>query len=650
MNPIPWLSTDGSGFLPLVFAASFLFVSLALGRRILKLSGAVSEGTDAERGVIAACLGAGALQLVPFALGIVGLFTVTALRVAGLAVCLLLIPDLRAVVMRTLRMVHTWRRSDNWVIAWVVALSPALLMATLVALTPSLDPDGLAYHLTVPKRWLDSGHLDYLPTYPVAVAPMGLELLFAWAMVFAGDSAAKCVHLVLGLLAVAAIYLAGKRLRGHMTGAVAATLFLVGPAGAAVNLGCAYLEGGAALATAGAALAWLIWFQTDSRGFLRVAALLAGIAVSFKINAALFPVALGALCLLTLYERRREANLPQPFMGAIYSLIPLVPFVAVPVIPWFTRAFILTGNPFYPVLASRIPSRDISPELATQIDSFNRYMNWGQSIGQGWSLEQRTQILLCVGLVVLLVGLFACFKLRTRMARGTAVIITITALAQLSQAGLYLRYSLPLAAALLLPLAALFTGWFARRPVMLAWVAITLVFSLTQARRIYIDDGANISGLVATAVGIQSRTTFLEQRLPLYPLYERINRDLPANAGIMLSGYCGGFHINRATFCAEMVQDSLRFTTWEEFTTDLRRLGITHLVAPSALATGGPNPHMGGASPSVITRARQYQLVRQLLTQHARTLQTASDQGLYEIDPAWLAQRDTTERQEAPRG
>jgi hypothetical protein len=86
-----------------------------------------------------------------------------------------------------------------------------------------------------------------------------------------------------------------------------------------------------------------------------------------------------------------------------------------------------------------------------------------------------------------------------------------------------------------------------------------------------------------------------------------------------------------------MVQDSLRFTSWDEFTMDLRRLGITHLIAPSALATGGPTPDLGGSSVSVITRAAQFQLVRQLLTKHARTLQTASDLGLYEIDPVWLA-------------
>lgn len=110
----------------------------------------------------------------------------------------------------------------------------------------------------------------------------------------------------------------------------------------------------------------------------------------------------------------------------------------------------------------------------------------------------------------------------------------------------------------------------------------------------------------------------------------------------MLSFYCAGFYMDRTTFCAEMVQDSLRFTTAQEFTADLRRLGITHLVAPSALATNGPTPYLGGSSVSVLTREQQFALVRQLLTKHARTVQTASDFGLYEIDRIWLENSEAT--------
>jgi hypothetical protein len=631
------LTTEGSALLPLAFIAAYFVLSVALGRRVSRLCGAAQIGTRLERAVIYAALGAGGLQFVPFALGAAGQLNVIALRVAAFVVGVLLLPDLRMVAKSAVA--SSWRWPDRWLLSWAVALSPAVLMAACIALAPSLDPDGLAYHLTVPKRWIHAGHLEYLPTYPYSNAPMGMEMLFAWALALAGDSAAKCIHLLLGCLAVAAIYLAGKRLRGPMAGAVPATIFLVGPAGAVAVLGFSYVEGGAALATAGAALAWLIWFQTQQRGYLRVAALLAGTAVTFKISAALFPIALGALSFLAMYEQLRGQGIRRPFMAAATAMASLIPFVAAPAIPWFTRAFLVTGNPFFPVLANRIPSRDLSADLASKVDNYNRFLTWGNALGREWSLEQRTHLLMAIGVVLLLIGVFAFFKLRTRLARGTAVIVTITAIAQLSAAGLYFRYSLPLAAALMLPVVLPFERWLARRPVMLSWIAITLALSLLQARHSYLEEGGNISGMLRSLAGPEQRTKFLQERLPPYALYERVNAELPANAGIMLSSYCGGFYMDRATFCAEMVQDSLRFTGWEDFSADLRRLGITHLIAPSALATGGPTPYLGGSSVSVITRADQFRLVRQLLTQHARMLQTASDLGLYEIDPAWLADR-----------
>ena len=86
-----------------------------------------------------------------------------------------------------------------------------------------------------------------------------------------------------------------------------------------------------------------------------------------------------------------------------------------------------------------------------------------------------------------------------------------------------------------------------------------------------------------------------------------------------------------------MVQNSLRYTSWGEFAEDLRRLHVTHVIAPSVLATGGPTPDLGGSSVGSVTRAGQYRMVRELLTQHARVLTTAADQGLYEIvTPALL--------------
>jgi hypothetical protein len=634
---MPWLTTEGSPLLPVLFAVSFLWLSLAVGRRLLIVLKVSQQGSRAERGIIATALGAGVLQYLAFGLGAVGALRVGSLRVAVGVVAVLIARDAWAVALAVSRWFRQRSKPKPWLIAWAAALLPVLVIAGLLALVPTIDPDGLSYHLTVPKRWLQSGSLEYLPTYPYSNAPMGVEMLYTLALAFAGDAAAKCLHFMFGTLGAIGLYLAGKRLKGPITGAVAATLFLVGPVGVSSVLGCAYVEGAAAFAMIASVLAWLLWFQSRDLAYLRSAALLAGVAVTFKITAALLPIALLALTWIAAVDHGRRAGDRDGLerSAAAFSAR-LLPFMLGPIVPWMARSAIVTGNPLFPLFARWIPSRDFSPDLSGKFDRFNRLMTWGNVIGRDWSIQQRTWVLAGACVVVALLGSVIVFRSRSWMARGTAAVVILVSLAQLSAAGLYLRYSIPLAAVVGLAIAATLDAVLSRRPAPAILLAVTMIGSLAQARRCLLLADSDARGLVKTALGLEGRRAFMLDHLALYPLYEQVNRDLPANAKVMLSCYCGGFYIDRTTFCADMVQDSLRFTSWEDFTSDLRRLGITHVIAPSALATGGPSPAFDRSSTSSITRESEYRFVRPLLTEHGRTRGTASDQGLYELDPALL--------------
>jgi hypothetical protein len=229
------------------------------------------------------------------------------------------------------------------------------------------------------------------------------------------------------------------------------------------------------------------------------------------------------------------------------------------------------------------------------------------------------------------------------MARRVAVVVGLTGLAQLSAAGLYMRYSVPIAAALLVPIVAFFAPILTRRAVTVGWLGVTLVLAASHARRLFPSETSLFTETARTIAGLEDRVDFLRHQLPLFRLYERVNRDSPANAKIMLSGYCGSFYIDRDTYCGEMVQSALRFSSWEDFTSDLRRLGITHVIAPSVLATDEPTPFPPISSVSAITRKEQYRMVRKLLGAYARPLETASDQGLYEISPSLLERKALTQ-------
>lgn len=632
---MPWLVTSGPAFLYAgAFGLGFVLLSLALGRRLCLWLEAWAGATLLERGTLAAALGAGALQVIPFALGVAGVLSTSNVRIACGIVALLALPDMLAVLRRAQHCLKNIERPPSWLLLWAAAALPGLLFALLSALTPTIDPDGLGYHLTVPKRWLAMGSIGYLPTYPYSNTPMGVEMLFTLGMAFAGDAAAKLIHFALGIVAACALYAAALRLAGQVLAALAVSLLLFGPFGVGSLMGWAYVEAATAAALIGSALSWLLWYRQRELGWLRLAGLLAGVGVSFKMTAGLFPVALGALTIALLWREHRAQNRP---IGGLWSLLlALLPFVVLPVLPWLVRSALVTGNPFFPMFAKLIPSRDFTGQQSADFDQYNRYMVWGVGAGQSWSLGLRKAMLAGVAAVLALAGAIVVRRQRSYPARATAVVVLMTVLIQLGAAGLYKRYWIPALAVLQLPMLLLLVPWLSAAWVRAAVIGLTALTSLFCAKQVYSSVGGDVSGLVKTSLGLESQEAFLRRQLPLLPLYELVNRQSPPDSGVMLGGYCGGFHIDRATFCADIVQSAVRVSSWQEFKADVLKHGVTHVIAPRDWAIPLPNPEQAPplqvGNTSYLIRHQEHVMLGRLMREHSRLLLPASDQGLYAID------------------
>ncbi len=631
---MPWLVTTGPALLYAgAFGIGFILVSLGVGRRALIWLG-VGEGVSAfERGALALALGAGLLQVVCLALGVFGALSVTNVRLVSAVVAAAAAFDAWAVIRRARKV---WDSSGNpaWLGAWLVALLPGLVLALLSALTPTVDPDGMGYHLTVPKRWLTAGSIGYLPTYPYSNTPMGVEMLFTLGLSWGGDAAAKLIHFLMGLGAALALYAAAKRVAPGVLPGLAVTLLLFGPFGVASLMGWAYVEAATACVLVAAGLAWLIWYQSRATALLKLAGLLAGIGVSFKMTAALLPVALFVLTLLLLLREAREQG--KPAASTAKLLLPMVLCVALPVLPWFVRSALVTGNPFFPMFAQLIPSRDFTALQSQQFDQYNRYMVWGVGAGASWGLGLRKAILACALAGLAVPGILIAWRQRTYVARCVVVVVLVTLLVQLAAAGLYKRYWIPLLAIAELPMLLLLGRWLRAAWAGKALVVLTALLSLVATKQILNSVNGDVAGLLKTPLGLQPQSAFLQHQLPLLPLYEAVNRDAPPNAGVMLAAYCSGFYIDRATFCADIVQSSLRYSSWEEFTSDVVRLGITHVIAPRSWETPVPEsstpPPIQVGNTSYLIRDQEHVMVGRAMREHGRLLLPAADQGLYVLD------------------
>jgi carbamate kinase len=88
--------------------------------------------------------------------------------------------------------------------------------------------------------------------------------------------------------------------------------------------------------------------------------------------------------------------------------------------------------------------------------------------------------------------------------------------------------------------------------------------------------------------------------------------------------------LDRTTFCADIVQGSLRLTNFSEFSADLQRLGITHVMAPRAMAEGTMPPDEA-AGVGFMIHEKECELIGKLLREGATLRGSAGDQGLYEL-------------------
>src|SRR5579872_5137500 len=144
----------------LPFVAALLFLAAAMGYRILRLLRApLGETTPLERGVLCAALGLGALQYLPYLLGMAGRLSPRTIAGGLVFLALAFSPDMLHVARSIWGRVRsgTGALPPLWIRAGIAMLCVILLVALFQTLCPPTEVDTLTYHFTAPKRWLQSG-------------------------------------------------------------------------------------------------------------------------------------------------------------------------------------------------------------------------------------------------------------------------------------------------------------------------------------------------------------------------------------------------------------------------------------------------------------------------------------------------------------
>ncbi len=407
----------GQSLLNLLVAGWLMLVGLGLGSLLLQHFLPLDLSL-AERFVFGTGLGLGAMGLLILGLGLIGLFQPLVAYGITVALSIIVVPQLRAFF----RQLFRWRPVNLPNRLTTLYLLLIGLFALLLALLPPTDWDGLFYHLTGPKLYLQAGRITGGFDVPHFNFPSLMEMLFAWAMLLRGDIAAKLLHTGFGLLLVGLVYLTTRRFLGQKA-AWPAVVILAGmpmlgtlAAWAYNDLALAFYQLAAIYAiinyqlaisneqlamnkspisnpstTLRTSLQSLIEnpkpvlslaevSKIQNRRWLILGGLFAGLAMGLKYTSFVTPLVISGLILWRTcwVSRITPSNRWWPasrFAGisnlAIFSLVALL--IA---LPWYVKNWVFTGNPVYPFLSDLLGGQ--------YWDSFRAEWYASAGTGIGW--------------------------------------------------------------------------------------------------------------------------------------------------------------------------------------------------------------------------------------------------------------------------
>jgi len=241
----------------------------------------------------------------------------------------------------------------GWRLGILAVLVLALLFAWIGAVGPSdaNDWDSLAYHLAVPKIWLEAGQIVEIPFIHHSNFPFAIDNLFVWGLKWGGPAGAKTFSVLIFGLGMLTLFGLGRRLYGEKAGWWAALAFAAIPC-ALWESGTAYIDVGHGL-FAGLGILYIaeaVQHGESKTALLRAAVCLAlGCATKYTGLQTLF-ASLLVLGLFTAAGKEVRTGLKSVGLAAAAF--------AVLASPWYIKNFLWTGNPVYPFFYEAVGSRN----------------------------------------------------------------------------------------------------------------------------------------------------------------------------------------------------------------------------------------------------------------------------------------------------
>ena len=305
------------------------------GCTILRFSGANRAARNcAETFGLGFVLGMGFIGWVLFFFGIAGGFSTSIFwLVTGIGILLL------AFGFPIYRFPRLQVEFSPLIFLLVSALTLVLGFDLIEGISPPADADTLAYHFSIPKQFVASGRIEFVPRAINGATPFLIHMTYAAALGMGGELALTLWAMVTGWVAAILVYGTARRFVGALGALALAILFLTTPA-VLYGGGSGQVEVICAAIVIASAVVLIEARESGSWKLLCVAGVLTGFFVGAKYFGLIYA---GAAGLVLLFNRHGIK-----FTG-IFSLAAIVVGGQ-----WYGWNWWHTGDPVFPVLFSML--------------------------------------------------------------------------------------------------------------------------------------------------------------------------------------------------------------------------------------------------------------------------------------------------------
>ena len=327
----------------MIAALVLTLASVGIGAGVLRALSADGEHTRCERVLWSFVLGIGVMGWLLFFLGIAGLFAKTvfvSLTVAGAGLAVAFGVRGRTVLPAGPSQAPTTAFQVWAERALILSLAVAFCFDLAEGFAPPADADSLTYHFTLPKHFIETGSVYFVPRAVEGAIPLLMQMTYAAAFALGGELAMTLWVMISGWAAVALVYCTAKPHIGR-TGGLAAALIVATTPAVIYGAGTGQIEMRNALFVLVGAAALARAVRTDSLGAVAIAGLCAGFFAGTKYTGLLFVAASG----LTLMLYRRDMR----------ALTTFAAFSALAGGQWYLWNWYNTGDPIFPLLFGLLP-------------------------------------------------------------------------------------------------------------------------------------------------------------------------------------------------------------------------------------------------------------------------------------------------------